>query len=105
MSAPADQVAVPGRPDIAIVEKLVALLRAHPHRGPRKPLNLMQRQIPRRQLASVSTAARILAREGLVKPWRHYRRAHHACPKSQPQGPNDIRAADFMVLIRTSPWP
>ncbi len=38
----------------------------------------------------MSTAAQILAREGLIKPRRRYRRAHPGCPKSIPQGPNDI---------------
>ena len=31
-----------------------------------------------------------MAREGLVKPRRRYRRAHPGCPKTTPQGPNDI---------------
>ena len=50
----------------------------------------MQRRDPERELPAVSTAAQILSREGLIKPRRRYRRAHPGCPKTIPQGPNDI---------------
>jgi len=58
----------PFQTEAAIVEELVALRKRHPHWGARKLLNLMHRRDPRRELPSASTAARILAREGLVKP-------------------------------------
>jgi len=58
----------PFQTEAAIVEELVALRKRHPHWGVRKLLNLMHRRDPRRELPSASTAARILAREGLVKP-------------------------------------
>ncbi len=58
----------PWQTDAAIVEELVALRKAHPHWGPGKLLDLMVRRNPRRELPSVSTGARILAREGLIKP-------------------------------------
>ena len=58
----------PWQTDAAIVEEVVKLRKAHPHWGPRKLLDLMVRRNPRRELPSASTAARILAREGLVKP-------------------------------------
>ena len=58
----------PWQTDAAIVEEVVKLRIAHPHWGPRKLLDLMVRRNPRRELPSVSTGARILAREGLVKP-------------------------------------
>ncbi|MCH8339508.1 MAG: helix-turn-helix domain containing protein [Chloroflexi bacterium] len=80
----------PWQTDAAIVEEVVKLRKAHPRWGPRKLLDLMVRRNPRRELPSVSTGARILAREGLVKPRRRYRRAHPGCPKTTPQGPNDI---------------
>ena len=48
----------------------------------------------------VSTAARILARHGLVRSRRRYRRAHPGCPKSTPHGPNDIWAADYKGQFR-----
>ncbi len=90
----------PWQTDAAIVEEVVKLRKAHPHWGPRKLLDLMQRRDPERELPSVSTGARILAREGLVKPRRRYRRAHPGCPKSIPQGPNDIWAADYKGQFR-----
>lgn len=78
----------------------MGLRKAHPHWGPGKLLDLMGRRHPDGGLPSVSTAARILAREGLVRPRRRYRRAHPGCPKSIPQGPNDIWAADYKGQFR-----
>jgi putative transposase len=60
----------------------------------------MERRDPERRLPSVSTAARVLAREGLIKARRRYRRAHPGSPKSVPQGPNDIWAADYKGQFR-----
>ena len=80
----------PWQTDAAIVGELVELRKLHPRWGPRKLLDLMHRRKPRRELPSDSTGARILAREGLVKPRRRHRRAHPGCPKTTPQGPNDI---------------
>ncbi len=90
----------PWQTDAAIVEELVKFRKAHPRWGPRKLLDLMHRRKPRRELPAVSTAAQILAREGLIKPRRRYRRAHPGCPKSIPQGPNDIWAADYKGQFR-----
>jgi transposase InsO family protein len=90
----------PWQTDEAIVEELVKFRKAHPRWGPRKLLDLMQRRDPERQLPAVSTAAQILSREGLIKPRRRYRRAHPGCPKSIPQGPNDIWAADYKGQFR-----
>jgi transposase InsO family protein len=90
----------PWQTDQAIVDELVKLREAHPRWGPRKLLNLLQRRDPKLTLPSVATAARILTRNGLVKPRRRYRRAHPGCPKSQPQGPNDIWAADYKGQFR-----
>jgi putative transposase len=90
----------PWQTDKAIAKELVKLRKAHPRWGPRKLLDLMQHRDPGRQLPSVSTGARILAREGLVKPRRRYRRAHPGCPKSVPQGPNDIWPADYKGQFR-----
>ena len=50
--------------------------------------------------AAVSTAARILARHGLVRARRRYRRAHPGCPKTVPQRPNHIWAADYKGQFR-----
>ena len=90
----------PWQTNQAIVEELVKLRKAHPRWGPRKLLNLLQRRDPKLNLPSAATAARILARNGLVKPRRRYRRAHPGCPKSVPQGPNDIWAADYKGQFR-----
>jgi len=90
----------PWQTDKAIAVELVKLRKTHPRWGPRKLLNLMKRRDPKRMLPSVSTAARIIAREGLVKPRRRYRRAHPGCPKTVPQGPNDIWAADYKGQFR-----
>ncbi len=90
----------PFQTDPAIVEVLVALRKKHPSWGPRKLLDVMHRRKPRRKLPSVSTAARVLAREGLVKPRRRYRRAHPGCPKNVPQAPNDVWAADYKGQFR-----
>jgi putative transposase len=90
----------PGQTDRAIVQELVDLRKAHPRWGPGKLLDLMGRRHPRVEVPSVSTAARILAREGLVRPRRRYRRAHPGCPKTVAQGPNDIWAADYKGQFR-----
>jgi len=90
----------PWQTEPAVVEELVSLRQAHPHWGPRKLLDLMHQRQPRRDLPAVSTAALILARQGLVRPRRRYRRAHPGCPKSIPEGPNDIWAADYKGQFR-----
>ncbi len=90
----------PWQTDQSIVEELVKHRKAHPNWGPRKLLDLMQRRDPDRKLPAISTAAYILSREGLVKPRRRFRRAHPGCPKSIPQGPNDIWAADYKGQFR-----
>jgi len=90
----------PGQTEAAIVQQLVELRKAHPRWGPGKLLDLMGRRHPRTPLPSVSTAARILARQGLVRARRRHRRAHPGCPKSIPQGPNDIWAADYKGQFR-----
>ena len=90
----------PWQTDRAIVKELVKLRKVRSNWGPRKLLDLMHHRKPDRQLPSISTAARILAREGLIKPRRRYRRAHPGCPKSVPQGPNDIWPADYKGQFR-----
>jgi len=49
----------PWQTDEAIVEELVKRRIAHPHWGPRKLLDLMQRRDPERELPAVSTAAHL----------------------------------------------
>jgi transposase InsO family protein len=90
----------PWQTDPAIVKAIADLRLAHPRWGPATLLDLLRRRHPRARFPSVSTAARILAREGFVRPRRRYRRAHPGCPKSIPQGPNDIWAADYKGQFR-----
>jgi len=90
----------PWQTDTAVVEELVGVRKAHPHWGPRKLLDLMHRRHRQWELPAVSTAARILAREGLVTARRRSRRAHPGCPKTIAQGPNDIWAADYKGQFR-----
>src|SRR4030065_444502 len=61
---------------------------------------LMPQRDRKRELPAVSTAALILARQGLARSTRRYRRAHPGCPKTIPQGPNDIWAADYKGQFR-----
>ena len=82
------------------MEELIGLRKAHPHWGPRKLLDLMQRRHRRWEVPAVSTAARILAREGLACAKRGYRRAHPGCPQSRPEEPNDVWAADYKGQFR-----
>ena len=58
------------------------------------------RACPSRHLPSASTVCRILLREGLARSRRRFRRAHPGCPKTSPQGPNDIWAADYKGQFR-----
>ncbi|MGA9533159.1 MAG: IS481 family transposase [Anaerolineales bacterium] len=83
-----------------IAEELIALRKAHPHRGPKKLLNAMARRDPDRTLPAISTAAKILAEAGLVKPRRRHRRAHPGCPQTKAAGPNDIWPADYKGQFR-----
>jgi len=90
----------PWQTEPAIAEELVRQRKAHPHWGPRKLLNLMGQRHRGWRLPAPSTAARILARRGLVRGRRRTRRAHPGCPKTVPQGPNDIWAADYKGQFR-----
>ena len=90
----------PRQTDQAVVEELVELRKAHTKWGPKKLLDIMQNRDPERKLPAISTAALILKRNELVKPRRHCRRAHPGCPKSIPQGANDIWGADYKGQFR-----
>ena len=83
-----------------VVEELIALRKAHPHRGPKKLLDAMSRRNPDRQLPAISTGAKILAEAGLVKPRRGSRRAHPGCPQTTAAEPNDIWPADYKGQFR-----
>src|SRR3989337_2522607 len=90
----------PWQTEPEVVEELVSLRKAHRHWGPRKLLDLMHRRHRQWELPAGSTAGPIPARQGLVRPRRRYRRAHPGCPKTIPQGPNDIWAADYKGQFR-----
>ena len=90
----------PSQTDPATAQELVALRKAHPSWGARKLLDLMHHRNPSRRLPSPSTACRILLREGLARSRRRFRRAHPGCPRTSPQGPNDIWAADYKGQFR-----
>src|SRR3989304_3048301 len=90
----------PPAPAPATVQEIVDLRLAHPKWGPAILLDLLHKRHPKADLPSVSTAARILARHGLVRPRRRHRRAHPGGPKTVPHGPNDIWAADYKGQFR-----
>ncbi len=83
-----------------VVEELVALRKAHPRWGPKKLLDVMGRRDSERDLPAISTAAKILADAGLVKPRRRNRRAHPGCPQTTAAEPNDIWPADYKGQFR-----
>ena len=90
----------PFQTDPAAAQELVSLRKAHPSWRARKLLDLMHHRDPSRHLPSASTVCRILLREGLARSRRRFRRAHPGCPKTSPQGPNDIWAADYKGQFR-----
>jgi|SRR3990170_3115630 len=90
----------PSQTHPAIITEIVDLRQAHPTWGPGILLDLLRKRHPKGHLPGVSTAARILAQHGLVRPRRRYRRAHPGCPKTSPHGPNDIWAADYKGQFR-----
>lgn len=90
----------PSQTDSATARELIALRKAHPSWGARKLLDLLHCRDASRHLPSPSTACRILLREGLARSRRRSRRAHPGCPRSVPQGPNDIWAADYKGQFR-----
>jgi len=90
----------PSQTNPATAQELVTLRKAHPSWGARKLLDLLHCRDASRHLPSPSTACRILVREGLARSRRRFRRAHPGCPKSVPQGPNDIWAADYKGQFR-----
>jgi putative transposase len=90
----------PWQTDLAVVAEIVALREKHPSWGPKKLLDVMGRREPARDVPAISTAAKILADAGLVKPRRRYRRAHPGCPQTKAAEPNDIWPADYKGQFR-----
>ena len=74
-----------GKPSCHIFRKRCQSLRQkRPNWGPKKLLDVLERREQELNWPSIPTAARILAREALVKPRRRHRRAHPGCPKTRP---------------------
>jgi putative transposase len=84
-----------------MVQELISMRKAHARWGPKKLLNIMRERDPERKLPAISTAAKILAEEGLVKPRHRYRRAHPGCPQTTAVEPNDI----CLHWCRRHRWP
>jgi len=72
----------PWQTDPAIVEELVSLGKAHTNWGPAKLLDLMHQGHPQANLRVVSTAARILARQGWFAPGAAVQHAVAGCRQS-----------------------
>lgn len=85
----------PWSTDQAISTLLIELKRRHPSWGARTLRDIAQRRHPQLELPSESTVHRILARAGLVKKRRRYRRLHPGCPKHRATEPNEIWAIDY----------
>lgn len=90
----------PSQTGPAIAKQIIELRSAHPRWGPATLLDLLRRRHPRGHLPSATTIGRILARHGLVRRGRRHRRAHPGCPKTIPNGPNDIWGADYKGQFR-----
>ena len=83
-----------------ILDELIALKNAHANWGPKKLLDVMERRKAGHPLPSLSTAARILRKEGLVCTRRKYRRSHPGCPSTIAKEPNDIWGTDYKGQFR-----
>lgn len=74
----------------------------HPHWGPKKLLTVIHRDYPGWELPSVSTVARILKHNGLIKPRRsRVRKGHPGPPLTAMSEPNAVWTADFKGHFKT----
>jgi putative transposase len=82
---------------------VLALRRAHPHRGPKKLRAMLTTRVPEQAWPAASTIGDLLRREGLSQPAR---RRRYVVPLTQPlaaaQAPNDVWTADFKGWFRTA---
>jgi putative transposase len=87
----------------AVRAAVLALRRAHPHRGPKKLAAMLAARAPEQVWPAPSTIGDLLRREGLSQPAR---RRRYLVPLTQPlaaaQGPNDVWTADFKGWFRTA---
>jgi putative transposase len=96
----------PRRSPTAISKQIIQLLkgerRRHPRWGPKKLLRVLRNKHPELQLPAVSTAAKILKQEGLIRRRRRPRRpATEVLPRTGwGTGPNDLWTADHKGQFR-----
>lgn len=89
----------------AIPKRVIALLKAErkrrPRWGPKKLLKVLSRKHPDLQLPALSTAARILKQEGLIKPRRRRGRPARVLEREGwGTAPNDLWTADHKGQFR-----
>jgi transposase InsO family protein len=85
----------------AVVELLTAERCRHPRWGPKKLLRVLERKHPGVELPAISTAARILKREGLIKPRRRRGRPVRILTRrGWGVEPNDLWTADHKGQFR-----
>ncbi len=85
-----------------VVHALLEARRHHPTWGPKKLLALLSRQQPEGQWPAISTACRLLKKNGLItSPRRRRRIGHPGRPLTPMTKPNEIWTADFKGHFRT----
>ena len=85
-----------------VVYALLEARRHHPTWGPKKLLALLSRQQPEGQWPAISTACRLLKKNGLItSPRRRRRIGHPGRPLTPMTRPNEIWTADFKGHFRT----
>jgi len=92
----------PSATPIDIAQALLEARRHHPSWGPKKLLAILARHHPEGKLPAVSTACRLLKKNGLVtSPRRRRRIGHPGRPLTPMTEPNEIWTADFKGHFRT----
>ena len=83
--------------------EIVRLRNDHPTWGPKKLHALLLRSMPKREVPSQRTIARVLARAGLVQlqPRRRGRKRTTSREAITPEGPNDLWTVDFKGWWKT----
>ncbi|MEE8521970.1 MAG: IS481 family transposase [Gemmatimonadota bacterium] len=85
-----------------VVEALVAARRRHPRWGAKKLLPLLAAEFPERHWPSLSTANRILERQGLLRRRRRrHRHPHPGHSRTVSEAANEVWTADFKGEFRT----
>lgn len=91
----------PGATSKEAVQLLKALRRRWPRRGPKKLLRMLAKKYPELRLPAVSTAARILKREGLIRKRKRVGRPARVLPREGwGSAPNDLWTADHKGQFR-----